>query len=167
VRAYVVSAGDRFDPETLEAMARGFHEKYVEASSGKLPANMRSWEKLDPTYRKANMEQARYAVRILEAAGFVVGKAEGTPKLVDFTGKDMEAAVECMAEMEHGRWNAERLRDGWCPGKPRDDAKKIHDCIVSWRDLPAEIKQYDYRAVRAFPEILAKAGLEIHRPAST
>jgi len=36
-----------------------------------------------------------------------------------------------MAELEHGRWNIERLRDGWRPG-PRADEKKIHDCLVAW-----------------------------------
>lgn len=161
VHAYIISAGEQFDAKTLEAMARGFHGKYVEGSVGKLPSSMRPWEKLDKTFQKANFEQARYAVRILEAAGFVVRKAEGMPNLLDFS----DGEVELMAEMEHGRWNVERLRDGWCPGKPRDDAKKIHDCIVSWNALPPEIKQYDYTAVRTFPEILAKAGLEVYRPA--
>jgi hypothetical protein len=71
--------------------------------------------------------------------------------------------VERMAELEHGRWNVERLRDGWRYGKQRDDAGKIHDCLVSWQELPDDIKRYDRDAVRAFPEILAKAGLELRR----
>jgi hypothetical protein len=68
-----------------------------------------------------------------------------------------------MAELEHGRWNVERLRDGWRFGKPRDDSRKLHDCLVPWNELPEEIKRYDRDAVRAFPEILAQAGLEIYR----
>jgi hypothetical protein len=72
-----------------------------------------------------------------------------------------------MAELEHGRWNVERLRNGWRYGKPRDDDKKLHDCLVPWADLPDGddgFKKYDRDAVRKFPAILAKAGLEIFRP---
>ena len=72
-----------------------------------------------------------------------------------------------MAAMEHGRWNIERLRDGWRPGKPRDDAKKIHDCLVPWAELSDDpetgVKKYDRQAVLKFPEILAQAGLEVFR----
>jgi hypothetical protein len=68
-----------------------------------------------------------------------------------------------MAELEHGRWNVERLRDGWRYGKQRDDSRKTHDCLVSWQELSDDIKRYDRNAVRAFPETLAKAGLEVRR----
>ncbi|MEC4685418.1 MAG: hypothetical protein VST71_06775 [Nitrospirota bacterium] len=34
---------------------------------------------------------------------------------------------------------------------------------IEWRDLPDEIKEYDKDAVRAIPEILAKAGFEVYR----
>lgn len=71
-----------------------------------------------------------------------------------------------MAELEHGRWNVERVRDGWRQGNLRDNAKKIHDCIVPWNNLPEDIKHYDRAAVRQFPTILAKAGLEVSRPST-
>ena len=64
---------------------------------------------------------------------------------------------------EHGRWNIERLRDGWRYSKQRDDSRKIHDCLVSWGDLPDDIRWYDRDEVRAFPEILARAALEVQR----
>jgi hypothetical protein len=121
---------------------------------------MRPWDKLEDTFKKANLEQAHYSVEILDAAGFEAAKAAWDPAI--FTGFT-EAEVERMAELEHGRWNVERLRDGWRSGKPRDDARKIHDCLISWKDLPDDIRRYDRDAVRAFPEILAKAGLEVRR----
>ena len=121
---------------------------------------MRPWAKLRDTYRTANLEQARYAGEILHTAGFGVRRSRGTPKIfTKFTNKD----IEFMAELEHGRWNVERLRNGWRPGKLRDDAKKIHNCLVPWRELPVHIKKYDRKSVSAFPQILAKAGLEIYR----
>ena len=161
VRAFVMPSDHDMDPADQEEMAKTFHARYVVGSPKRLPPNMRPWDKLEATFKRANLEQAHYSVEILEAAGFEVRKADGPPVILsDFS----DAEVEKMAELEHGRWNVERLRDGWRYGKSRDDARKAHDCLVSWNDLPDGIRLYDREAVRIFPEILAKAGLEIRRP---
>ncbi len=121
---------------------------------------MRPWPSFDATFKTASQEQAKYAVAILEAAGFTVQSAKSKPKIFDeFTDEE----VERMAELEHGRWNMERLRNGWRYGRPRDDARRIHDCLVSWKDLDDGIKAYDRAAVQAFPKILAQAGLVAFR----
>jgi len=165
VRAFVIPDGRRFDADVLDMMAKEFHARYRAGNLHKIkPDNLKLWKDLPPTYKDANREQAAYAIRILETAGFGVREAQGEPVILkNFT----PAEIELMAELEHGRWNIERLKDEWRPGIPRDDAKKIHDCIVPWQDLPSEIKQHDYRTVRAFPEILAKAGMEVYRPTKT
>jgi hypothetical protein len=123
---------------------------------------MRPWEKLDDTFRTANIEQAKYAFEILDAAGFGVRPAKGEPVPFNFEDEDL-AKIEEMAEMEHGRWNVERLRNGWRYGKFRDDNNFINNYIVSWNDLPDNIKHYDRDSVKAFPGILAKAGFEIFK----
>jgi hypothetical protein len=93
-------------------------------------------------------------------ASFEVRQVDGPPAVFsDFTDDE----VERMAEMEHGRWNVERLRDSWRYGKVRDDSRKIHNYLVSWKDLDEGIKHDDRKAVRACPAILAKAGLEVRR----
>ncbi len=165
LRAFVLPDGNSYDPPVLDTMALEFHARYCSDNSHKIkPDTLKPWKDLPETYQTANREQAAYAICILEAAGFGVQKAKGKPVVfADFTSDE----VERMAELEHGRWNIERLRDGWRPGV-RDDAKKTHDCLVAWSDhkvLTEEIKDYDRKAVRAYPEILAKAGLEIFRPA--
>jgi ppGpp synthetase/RelA/SpoT-type nucleotidyltranferase len=160
VRAFLIPSQHQFDPAVQELMAQSFHRQFVAGSTGRLPNNMRPWPKLADTFKKANLEQAKYSVEILAAAGFGVRAVDGNSTIfTDFTAED----VERMAEMEHGRWNVERLRDGWRFGSPRDDSRQIHNCLVSWSELPETIKHYDRDAVRAFPEILAKAGLEIYR----
>jgi hypothetical protein len=161
VRAFVTRCDRVFAPAAQEEMAKSFHARYVLNSTSRLPRNMRPWPKLEETFRRANLEQAQYSVEILEAAGFGVREVKGNP--VIFTGFT-EQEIERMAESEHGRWNVERLRDGWRFGK-RDDSRKLHDCLVSWKELPEEIRHYDRDAVRVFPEILAQAGLEIYRRA--
>ncbi|MGA2434655.1 MAG: RyR domain-containing protein [Bryobacteraceae bacterium] len=160
LRAFVMPPHHDLEPAAKEAMAKILHAKFVAGSTRRLPPNMRPWAKLEETFKKANLEQAHYSVEILEAAGFEVRKVDVPPVILsDFT----DAEVERMAELEHGRWNVERLRDGWRYGKQRDDPRKIHDCLISWQELSDEIKKYDRDAVRAFPEILAKAGLEVRR----
>jgi hypothetical protein len=68
-----------------------------------------------------------------------------------------------MAEMEHGRWNADRLQAGWRYSNTKDKEKKLSPYLVPWNDVPPCIKKFDYAAVRHFPEILAAAGLEVYR----
>jgi hypothetical protein len=154
-----------FDATTVEKMGIAFHKEYVGNSTNRLPDNMKPWEKLKDTFKTANLEQAKYSVQILEACGFEVRPAADPRKPVVFNKDDFtDAEVERMAEMEHGRWNVERLRDGWRYGKPRDDAKKVHDCLVPWSDSRLDVvRHYDRDAVRKFPETLAQAGLEIFR----
>ncbi len=168
VRALVVVPTPDYPSGTLEEMAMAFHAEYVRGSAGKLPDPMKPWSKLETTYKTANLEQAKYAVQVLEACGFEVRPAADPAHPVIFDAATFTAdEVERMARMEHGRWNVERLRNGWRPG-PRDDTKKLHPCLVPWDDktLTEEIKDYDRNAVRKFPEILAKAGLEVvRRPA--
>lgn len=36
---------------------------------------------------------------------------------------------------------------------------KPHDCLVPRENLPETVREFDRNAVRAFPNILAKAGL--------
>lgn len=164
VQALVTAPTLAHQPEKLQEMAQAFHAHYVKDNPKKLPDNMRPWEKLADTFKTANLEQARYAVEILRAADFDVRPATGgTDAIKSFASDAFQADVERMAELEHGRWNIERLRNGWRFGQPREDAKKIHNCIVAWEKLPDDIREYDRNSIRAFPDILGKAGLEVFR----
>ncbi len=162
LRAFVLPDGVAFDENDLKGMAQAFHNQYRQDNRTKIqPDTLKDWDILPDTYKKANQEQAAYAIRILNAAGFDVVKVKGEPvPFTEFTKDE----INLMAELEHGRWNIERLHDGWRPGHPRDNQRKIHDCLVAWNELSDEIKQYDIDAVKAFPEILAKANMEIRRP---
>jgi hypothetical protein len=164
IRALVVPSRSTYDEGVLEKMAKSFHVNYVKGNAGKLPDTLKPWDKLKDTYRLANIEQAHYAVQILEACGFSLRPAADPANPVIFNNFT-DDEIERMAQLEHGRWNAERLRDGWRRG-PRDDARKIHNCIVSWGELsdgPDGVKRFDRESVCQFPEILAMAGIEIYR----
>jgi tetratricopeptide (TPR) repeat protein len=160
LRAFAIPAGNDLKESDIKIMAKNFHKEYIDNSQHRLPPNMRPWKDLLKTFKRANKKQAKYAIEIIRSAGFDVRKSNGIPTKFKFNEDD----VEKMAEMEHGRWNIERLCDGWRYGRIRDDTRRVHDCLVSWRDLPEDVRDYDRKSVRAFPGILAKAGLEISRP---
>jgi hypothetical protein len=65
-----------------------------------------------------------------------------------------------MSEMEHGRWNAERLLAGWKLG-PRDDDAKRHPDLVPWRELPLATREYDRAPMCQLARLLADLGYEI------
>jgi hypothetical protein len=67
-----------------------------------------------------------------------------------------------MAEMEHERWVAERLLDGWLIGE-KDHEKKTSPYLVPWNNLSEDVKDYDRETVRELPNFLAKAKFEIYR----
>ena len=160
LRAFTLTSELDLAADVAESMAQSFHDRYVARSLSRLPANMRPWPKLADTFKTANVEQARYSVQILEAAGFAVREVESDPVVLnDFTPSE----IERMAELEHGRWNIERLRNGWRYSKTRDDLKRLHHYLIPWSELPEDIKTFDREAVRAFPTILAKVRLEVYR----
>jgi hypothetical protein len=164
VRAFVLPGEERFCSLILEDMGKELHSRYVAGNTKDLPDKLKPWDKLGPAYKTANTRQAAYAVQILKAAGFDVRKV---PVPVIFSANEFsKEELEFMAQLEHGRWNVERLRSGWRWG-PRDEEKKLHNCLVPWEELsdgPDGVRDYDRNAVRAFPEILAKGGLEVYRP---
>jgi hypothetical protein len=140
-------------------MARAIHRHFVETNKTDLPAKMKPWETLDETYKKSNRQQAAHAIQILQAVGFRVLKKARKPAPF---GKFTRSELDRVAELEHGRWNVERLRDGWRFG-PRDNDKRLHPCLLPWKDLPEDAREKDRNAIRAFPELLADAGYEISR----
>lgn len=153
------------DPEWCkqwEPAGRVVHAKYVsEQTKDTLLQNLLPWENLGVELRYSNLHQAAYAAEILRKCGFrVEPSSSGTARNpVDFTDKD----IERMAEMEHGRWNAERLRDGWRWGPRKDIPGKISPWLVPWAELPETIRGYDRSAAKEWPKVLAEAGWRVER----
>lgn len=153
------------DPKKLEEAAEACHENYQEKNREVIYTKSgRPWDILDEFYRQRNRMQISYAGEILNTNGFETVDKENKKqvKLLEFTEEDNKI-IEKMAEMEHGRWNIDLIRQGWIYGKEKDEVKKTQPCLIPWKDLSDKVKQYDRNAVRAWPAIFAKAGIEIHR----
>jgi ppGpp synthetase/RelA/SpoT-type nucleotidyltranferase len=151
---------EKLKVEWLEAAARGVHEKYRQDNKHKVvDPSMAPWEELSDTLKDSNRFQISYATEVLRFAGFGVRPAQGIENTSMSFSKD---EVELMGEMEHGRWNVERLRAGWKIG-PRDPANKRTPYLVPWSELPEDIRQWDRDAIIHIPDVLKTAGLEIYR----
>jgi len=163
IAAFIGGSRPRLESEIRKIIARAIHENYrqgkTRVSTTDDPASA-PWDKLPDNLKESNRQQADDIFSKLLRIRCTVVKVIGR-KAVKMTFTKDE--VEIMAEMEHGRWNVERLLDGWKPGEKRDVDNKISPSLTSWNKLPEDVKEWDRDTVRKIPEFLAKVGLEIQR----
>jgi hypothetical protein len=74
------------------------------------------------------------------------------------SAKFTEEEVETLAIREHKRWKAQKEAGGWKYALKTDKAKKLHEDLVTWEELPEKEKEKDRVLIRGIPRILAKAG---------
>ena len=150
-----------------DRLARFIHARFLEENRHKIgdPA-MQPWEYLDPGLRQSNLDQVAYTVSMLHAAHLEIRETHYPVPILKLTDRE----IEILAELEHGRWNVERLKSGWRWGEKRDVAAKVSPYLVGWERLeevaPA-VKEWDRSAVRRFPAQLAEVGLEVFRRISS
>lgn len=151
------------DPDVRNALACAIHERHRETRLSRLaesdPAAV-SWDDLGEDFRDSSRRQADDIAAKLAHIGYEIRPAGDGPAP---SVKLKKGEVELLAEMEHGRWNAERLAAGWRLAAERDPAAKKSPYLVAWSELPEEIREWDRRTVRAIPEFLRSVGLEIRK----
>jgi hypothetical protein len=78
-----------------------------------------------------------------------------------------EDIISKLAEMEHGRWNVERLLRGWHRAKTKDIAQKLNPCLAPWLDIKSingiDYQKWDVSAIRSLPAKFREAGLELYK----
>lgn len=158
-----IGAGASKRPYFRETIAKAIHENYISArtSSGRSSdPSLSKWDDLAENLKESNRQQADHITEKLHLIGCTIHKVRNHA-LVLMTFAQNE--IEVMAEMEHARWNVERLVDGWRWGKIRDVSKKISPYLVPWNELPEDVKEWDRETVRKIPEYLKMEGLEVRR----
>ncbi|MGI9184755.1 MAG: NAD-binding protein [Solirubrobacteraceae bacterium] len=151
LRAFL--APTRLSEPPREAVARYLHNDYrrrqrQRKSSGD-PA-LAPWAELPPSLRSSNLAQADDIPNKLSLIG----------KRLAPDGEHLDLSseqVELLAEVEHGRWNAERLAAGWRVG-PRQVGRSTSPDLIPWSQLPDDVREYDREAVRNIAPALADAG---------
>ncbi|HAB16858.1 MAG TPA: RyR domain-containing protein [Verrucomicrobiota bacterium] len=56
---------------------------------------------------------------------------------------ELHALTERLAENAHDLWSVQRFSQGWTWGSQRNDAKKLHPCLVPYAELPEKEKEFD------------------------
>lgn len=153
-------------PETnewIESSARALHEQYREIgiAKGWTEPRFRPWELLPDSLKRSNRHFAGYARTILQTVGLDVrpADADDIEPVLQFTAEE----INRMAPLEHGRYVAERLLDGWRLGEQNDPVARTNPTLVAWDHLTPENQEKDRDNIRLLPRIFAAAGWKIVR----
>jgi hypothetical protein len=139
--------------ELCDSVARYVHADYRRRQRGRKPpgdAALAPWDQLLPALQRSNLDQA----------GDIPNKLAAIGKRLDSSGERLlldARQIELLAEIEHGRWNVERLRGGWQLGE-REVSRLVSSYLKPWTDLDEEAKEFDREAVCNIAPALAAAG---------
>lgn len=100
--------------------------------------SMYDWDELAPELKESTRAQADDIPRKLRAVSCFMLDGDRTDPLIhvlDFTTEELDM----LSEMEHERFNAERLQRQWRMG-PRSSGKRTTPFLVPWRDLTQDWK---------------------------
>lgn len=148
-----------------ERLAKSIHEEYCKKEKAKgndYSTNkvLIEWEKLSDEDKESNRAQARKCFAKLKKGGYSVTiMTDLNDDEFNFNKEDLEL----MAEYEHERWMAEKLKNGWKYGLVKDSGQKTHPCIIAYEKLSEEEKQKDRDTVIDLPQHLAMIGLKIYK----
>lgn len=162
VRSFIQATSEStcLSKEHRKKMARQRHKQHTEEKINSLKKedeSLADWDDLGEGFRESNYQQIDHMEVKLREVGLKFQRVAERPiELYQLSDEQ----VELMAEMEHGRWNAERLLSGWKLGK-KDPKEKKSPYLVSWSDLPADIREWDRIPIREMPEKLQKYGYKV------
>ena len=159
-------------PQLRERLAQGlfvaYKKKRVEmartpAEKAELESDpsMYDWDELSPELKESTRSQADDIPRKLRSVNcFMLDQDRKEPLIhvPEFTVEELDM----LSEMEHERFNAERLQRQWRTG-PRSSGKRTTPFLVPWRDLTQDWKDVDRVMVECVPKVLATAGWKIYR----
>lgn len=69
--------------------------------------------------------------------------------------------TEILARNVHEVWAAGRIAEGWRWGEVRDDARKLHPCLVTYDELPESEREYDRQTAIQTLKTICKLGFEL------
>ena len=75
--------------------------------------------------------------------------------------EDIMELCELISKNTHDVWAKNRIKDGWSYGEKRDDAEKLHPCLVPYEELSEEEKEYDRKTSFETLKLIIKLGYKI------
>jgi len=76
---------------------------------------------------------------------------------------DLLELTELLAKNTHDVWAQQRLAEGWRYGTERNDAEKLHPCLVPYEELPESEKEYDRKTAMETVRVIRVLGFEIEK----
>lgn len=157
------------DPDLIhddlgERLSRVIHESYLVARRRRDDAPdgtqaLVPWPLLPDRLKRENRAQASDIGRKLRAIGCVLAPRVAAGGEHALRGGE----VRLLAAMEHERWLAARLDEGWQYAETQDDDRMRHPAIRTWENLPEHLRTRNTDAIRELPTLLADAGFRIVR----
>ena len=87
------------------------------------------------------------------------------PQPIDTKGvvlpNELNALAEEIAKNVHEVWSEGRMKEGWTYGEKRDDARKLHPCLVPYEELTETEKEYDRNTSQETLKLIMKLGFKI------
>jgi len=141
-------------PDALrEELAKYLHNDYRRKQRGRKPTSdpsMAPWEELLPYLQLSNLLAADDIPNKLAVVEKRLSKRGNRLRLTD-------DEIERLAEIEHGRWNLERLTSGWQLGERRV-SRRPTPYLAPWTELNDDVKEYDRESVRNIGPALEACG---------
>ena len=161
-----VCTPDLLSGSTKEILAQFIHEEYVKGqieqpASSRTSAALCSWDELPEWLKESNRTQADHiGEKLRRIRCDLVLFSDPLSESFQFEEKEIEA----LARMEHERWMEERTKDGWKYAEvERNVQQKTNPYLVSYEQLPEQIKELNRNTVRELPRFLARCGYQIYR----
>ena len=151
-------ASDILDAAHRDEAARLLHAAYS-GGAGKSAGASTDWNHLPETYRRANRRSADHIAAKLFSIGLTSEHDAHAPMLVERhahqrivapLAADGDARLPLLAALEHRRWAADRVVDGWSYAATRDDDLKQHPLLErgDYAELPELEQRKDRDQIR-------------------
>ncbi len=149
---------DILDTAHRDEAARRLHDVYTR-NAGISTGASTDWNHLPETYRRANRRSADHIAAKLFSVGLTSEHDAHEPVLVERRAHesmiapllaDGDARLDTLAALEHRRWSADRVVDGWSYGAVRDDDLKAHPLLqrAEYDALAPDEQQKDRDQIR-------------------
>lgn len=142
--------------QTINQIAKAIHAHYQNDGHSHSDASaLESWHRLPEYIKEAN----RVAAENLELKLAIIQKVGRSTN--EKHEEVIERYIEPLSKMEHNRWMAEKVLQGWAYGPNTDKRTFTHKNIVPWDDLTEEEKDKDSTQVRATLKLLKAAEIPV------
>jgi len=147
--------------EECDCLAMQIHNIYSNLSQKELELE---WSNMNDYFKDENRYAARHLPIKLRSLGLEAVPTDDPREAVDFK-EILERSEQLLAQLEHNRWLARKLVNGYIHGKKLErklrDRLKIHVDIRPWEELSEKDREKDLAVLRNIENMLREIGKKI------